>query len=166
MKKRIIGLGALVFSLMWGMLPVYATDIAVSDATTGTTPTSFVATNDMLQNNVVVSIPAEMVLTYNATTKKLTDTESVSVRGDIKSGKHLEVSVPNNVAYQSSGNYVNGVLTFGTSSGGRGVETWTPTQASSSSNSRQITSTVNAADLDYAGTYTTTITFSISIVND
>lgn len=166
MMKRIIGISVLIFSLLWGTIPAHATEIAVSDTTTGTTPTSFVATNDMLQNNVVVSIPAEMVLTYNATTKKLTDTESVSVRGDIKSGKHLEVSVPTNVAYQSSGNYVNGVLTFGTTSGGRGTETWTPTQASSSSNSRQITSTVNASDLDYAGTYSTTITFSISIVND
>lgn len=162
MKKKIIGFGIMISILLWGRLPVLASDIPVTDSTTGYTPTSFVATNDMLQNNVVVSIPAEMILTYNASTKKLTDTDSVSVRGDIKSGKHLEVSVPANVSYYSSKANVNGTLTFGSG----GTEKWTPSQVSSSNNSRQITSTVNASDLDYAGTYSTTITFNISIVND
>lgn len=160
MKKKVIGF--LMATLLWGSLTVHAADIPVTDSTTSSTPTSFVATNDMLQNNVIVSIPAEMILTYNASTKKLTDADYVSVRGDVKSGKHLEVSVPTNVAYRSSNAYVNGVITFGSG----GTEKWTPSQVSASNNSRQITSTVNAYDLDYAGNYSTTITFNISIVND
>lgn len=162
MKKKVIGFGVLLSVLLWGRLPVHASDVPVTDSTTGSTPTSFVATNDMLQNNVIVSIPAEMILTYNASTKKLTDADYVSVRGDVKSGKHLEVSVPTNVVYRSSNAYVNGVITFGSG----GTEKWTPSQVSASNNSRQITSTVNAYDLDYAGNYSTTITFNISIVND
>lgn len=161
MKKKIISL-LLATTMLWGSLTAHAADTTVTDSTTSSTPTSFVATSDMLQNNVIVSIPAEMILNYNASTKKLTDTDYVSARGDIKSGKHLEVSVPTSITYRSSNSNVNGVITFGSG----GTEKWTPSQVSASNNNRYITSTVNAYDLDSVGNYSATINFNISIVND
>lgn len=162
--------GLLIAMQIWGSLPVGATDVPVDSTSTGSTPTSFIATDDMLQNDVIVSIPADMILTYNSSTKKLTDSDIVTARGDIKAGKHLEVSVPTSITYQnkaSSSIDVNGVLNFGSVFNNRGVEKWTPSQVSSSAgDSRQITSTVNAYDLEYAGTYKATITFNISIVSD
>lgn len=145
---------------------VFASDITVSGNSIGSTPTSFIATEDMLCNEVIVSIPAEMVLTYDSATKKLSDSDVVIAKGDIKSGRHLEVSVPTNITYKhvaSESITVNGVLNFGTN----GVEEWTPSQVGSSAgDSRQISSVVDAHELDYTGTYKATIIYNISIVND
>lgn len=164
-KKLLIALltGAM---LITSGVSAFASNISVTGSSTGSTPSSFVATDDMLCNDVVVTIPAELILTYNSSTKKLTDSDVVTAQGEIKSGKHLEVSVPTSITYQNaaaSSVTVNGALNFGSN----GKEKWTPSQVETSSgNSRQITSTVDAHDLEYAGTYRATITYNFSIVND
>lgn len=165
-KKKILALLLTSLVLLANRLVAFASDISVTDSTTGYTSTKFVATEDMLCNDVVVTIPAEMVLNYNTSSKTLSSSDIVIAQGSIKAGKHLEVSVPTNISYQntaSSSIVVRGALKFGSN----GKEVWTPTQVSATSgDSRQITSTVNAYDLEYAGTYKATITYNISIVND
>lgn len=70
MKARCPGVliaAAFMLSVLVGSIKVYADDLRIPDnETTGSTPTSFVVTNDMLiSNDLVVSIPSELVLTYD-----------------------------------------------------------------------------------------------------
>lgn len=158
---------AFMLSVLVGSIKVYADDLRIPDnETTGSTPTSFVVTNDMLiSNDLVVSIPSELVLTYDESANIFTRRDYVTASGSLKSSKRLEVSIPTTITYQHtslSGVTVTGFLDFGSASGGRGIEYWTPSQVQND-DSRSICSTVDADNLEYAGRYKATITYRILI---
>lgn len=157
---------ALTMSMFVGGLTVYADDLSVPEGVaTGSTPTSFVVTEDMLHNDVVVSIPSELILRYDADRNVLTKEDYVSASGSLRRNKHLEVSVPSTIMYEhvsASSVTVNGVLSFGRPSGGIQEEQWNSNEVLNS-DKREISSTVDADDLEYAGSYKATIRYQISV---
>lgn len=152
-----------------GGLTVYADDLEVPEGVaTGSTPTSFVVTNDMLQNDVIVSIPSELVLVYDADRNIFTKEDYVSASGSLRRNKHLEASVPSTIVYEhaaASSIKANGVLSFGRASGNRQEEQWDANQVLNI-DKRGISSTVDADDLEYAGSYKATIRYQISVVDN
>lgn len=170
MKRRSRAVAPLVVafavSMFVGGMTVYADDLKVPEGVaTGSTPTSFVVSNDMLQNDVVVSIPSELILRYDADRNVLTKEDYVSASGSLRRNKHLEVSVPSNITYahaSASSVTVNGVLGFGNASGGIQEEQWSAKEVLDA-DKRSISSTVNVDDLEYAGSYKATIRYQISV---
>ena len=156
-----------MLSVLAGGITAYADELKIpGNETTGSTPTSFVVTNDMLiSNDLIVSIPSELVLSYDKSANIFTRRDYVTASGIMKSSKRLEVSVPQTITYRHtslSDVAVTGFLDFGSASGGRGTEYWTPTEVQNE-DSRSIRSTVDADNLEYAGSSKATITYRISI---
>lgn len=165
MKKSVTAL-AMSVMLLASSMNVFAADVSVSgDSANGQTPTSFTVTTDMLGGDLVVTIPDNMTLTYDSTNKKFEDSDTVSAKGNINPSKKLTISAPTSVTYvhedESSVN-AKGSVSFGTS----GTETWSAAQLKTSLttlDSRDIKSTVPLTEVDYIGTYSTNITYSISV---
>lgn len=166
MKRRILALiGVLVLAMS---MEVSAASITMTgDSYSDEIQTNFTVTEDML-GGVIVSIPAELILTPNSGKTQLTTTQGVTAYGNLGLSKHLEISVPSSVTYKNDADNsitVPGALTFGTS----GTEEWTPAQLLANKTNptyRDLTATVNMSDIDYSGVYRAIVTFNVDIVTD
>ena len=170
-KKVIVALltGAL---LMTNGLTVFASDLDVSGGTaTGSTPTSFEVDTSILGGDLVVSIPAEMTLTYDSEKEKFVDEDFVSASGRILASKKLVVKTPTNVTYKNTDDNaitVDGTIAFGVVVDADGVENWSAAELLTGLTTpveKGITATVEKADISYIGEYSTAITYNISVVN-
>ena len=172
MKKKLVALMMVSTMLVGGTLTAYAQDISVTDdSVTGSSPTSFNVTADMLGGDLVVTIPDTLTLDYDSANSQFSKTSQVNAKGNINPAKKLEVSVPTDVTYlHADDNSVDaaGTLAFGTTDGDNQKETWTASALRTGGTSgvdKDLTSTVPLSEVEYIGTYEATVTFNISLVD-
>lgn len=172
--KRLVAVLLTGIMLMSNGVVAFASDLSVSGGTaSGSTPTSFEVDTSILGGDLVVSIPAEMVLTYDSANEKFTNTDVVTAKGRITASKRLEVQVPSEIEYENADDTtikVSGSVDFGsTSMNNMEKGYWSAaellTGLTATPVERDIVVDVNKADISYIGTYSTNITYSISVVD-
>lgn len=158
--------------LMSNGVVAFAADVPVSGGTaTGSTPTSFTVDNTVLGGDLVVSVPADMTLTYDSSSSTFKSADVVSAKGRILASKKLEVKTPTAITYKNDDDNsitVPGTITFGSVSGSDQLTEWSAAQLLTSLttlDSRNITASVNKNDISYIGTYKATINYNIDVVN-
>lgn len=172
MKRKLVALVMTATLMLGGTLSVNAQDIAVSgDTATGSSPTSFAVTADMLGGDLVVTVPDTLTLAYDESNSQFSKTSQVNAKGNINPAKKLEVSVPTDVTYlHADDNTVDaaGVLAFGQTDGTNQKSTWLASDlrtGGASGVNKDLTSTVPLSEVEYIGTYEATVTFNISLVD-
>lgn len=170
MKKKYLRFltGLMTASLLFGnAMPVFAADVSVSgDNATGSTPTEFSVDADALGGGLVVTIPASLDLTQDAS-GDYTVNDVVSAYGNMSPSKLLKVSTDDEITYFNSGITsitATGYVFFGTD----GVEKYTAEQTKNSITSRDnrvIDVSVDKADIAFIGTYNSTVYFDIEVVD-
>lgn len=158
--------------VLGGTSVAHAQDISVTgNSATGSSPSQFDVTSDMLGGDLVVNVPDTLTLTYDASQKKFSKTSQVNAKGNINPAKKLEVSVPTSVTYthkDDSSIEAHGTLKFGAEDGSNQKETWSAESlqgAGSSGVNKDLTSTVPISEVGYVGTYRATVTFNIELVD-
>lgn len=150
----------------------FAADVPVSGGTaTGSTPTSFTVDASVLGGDLIVSVPADMTLTYDSASSTFKSDDVVSAKGRILTSKKLEVKTPTSITYKNADDNsitVPGTVTFGSASGSDQVTEWSAAELLASLTTldeRDISASVNKSDISYIGTYNATITYNINVVN-
>lgn len=159
--------GLLTTALLIGnTMPAFAADISVTgDTATGSTPTEFSVDEEALGGGLVVTIPASLDLTADVDSGDYVANDVVSAYGNIDACKAVTVSTGEEITYTNSSDAsitVDGAVTFGTD----GSELWTAQQTKDSItnlDSRTIGVTVEKEDVEYIGTYESTVYFDISL---
>lgn len=171
--KRLVAVLLTGIMIVSNGVVAFASDVSVSgDTATGSTPTSFEVDTSILGGDLVVSIPAEMILNYDSASGKFTNTDVVTAKGRITASKRLKVQVPSEIEYENADDAtikVNGSVDFGTTSmNNMEIGYWTAAELLSGLTTpveKDIVVDVNKADISYIGTYSTNITYNISVVD-
>lgn len=171
-KSLIATLVASVLLLTSGVSVFAASDVNVSGGSaTGSTPSSFSVDTSVLGGDLVVTIPAELTLTYDSASGTFKTTDVVTANGRILASKKFEVKVPSTVTYKNQDDNaitVDGAIGFGTTSGSYQIEEWSASELLTSMTTpvnKNISATVNKDDIDYIGTYKATVTYDFSVVD-
>ena len=172
MRNKFLALTMAIVLSFGGTAMANAQSIPVTgDTATGSSPSSFDVTADMLGGDLIVDVPDTLTLAYDAEHSNFSKTSQVKAKGNISPAKKLEVSVPTDITYlHADDNNVDaqGTLAFGSADGSNQKETWTASdlQAGGSTGvDRDLTSTVPLSEVEYVGTYEATVTFNIALVN-
>lgn len=170
-NKKILAL-AMATAIMGSTVTVNAQTIDSSGGSgTGSSPSEFSVTAEMLGGDLVVTIPDSMTLEYSQENANFTKTAQVNAKGNINPAQKLEVTVPTAITYihsDSEAVTADGTLSFGVTDGDNQKETWSAEDlrnASTSGVNKDITSTVPLSEVEYAGDYTSTINFTINLVD-
>lgn len=158
--------------LVGGTFTVNAQNIPVTgDSTTGSSPSSFDVTADMLGGDLIVTVPDTLTLDYDAQNRQFSKTSQVNAKGNINPAKNLEVSVPTDIVYIHSENNTadaQGTLSFGATYGNNQKEVWTASDLRAGGAlgiNRDLTSTVPLSEVEFVGTYEATVLFDINLVD-
>ena len=168
-SKKILAL-AMATAIMGSTVTVNAQTVDVGSGT-GSSPSEFSVTAEMLGGDLVVSIPDSMTLEYSQENANFSKTAQVNAKGNINPSQKLEVTVPTAITYihsDSEAITADGTLSFGVTDGDNQKETWSAEDlknASSLGVDKNITSTVPLSEVEYAGDYTSTINFTINLVD-
>jgi hypothetical protein len=130
--------------------------------------------NGKLGGEVVVSVPAELVLGADANSNAiLTKKDIVSARGRLRANQKLSITTPTSISYANGDDNtvtVPGVVAFGTTSGDNQLAEWSAAEMVKGVKEgevgivhKDISSTVQKEDIDYVGTYTTNLLYSIQV---
>lgn len=172
MRKKILALIMVGTMVLGGTMTAYAGDISVTgDTASGSSPTNFVVTAEMLGGDLVVTVPDTLTLAYDEENSRFSKTSQVNAKGNINPSKKLEVSVPTDITYfhaDDSSVDAEGTLTFGATDGTNQKSTWLASDlqvAGSVGVNKDLTSTVPLSEVEYVGTYETTVTFNIELVD-
>lgn len=170
-NKKILAL-AMATAIMGSTVTVNAQTIDSSGGSgTGSSPSEFSVTAEMLGGDLVVTIPDSMTLEYSQENANFTKTAQVNAKGNINPAQKLEVTVPTAITYTHSDSETvtaDGTLSFGVTDGDNQKETWSAEDLRNASTfgvNKDITSTVPLSEVEYAGDYTSTINFSINLVD-
>lgn len=168
-SKKILAL-AMATAMLGSTYTVNAQTVDVGSGT-GSSPSEFSVTAEMLGGDLVVTIPDTMTLDYSQENANFSKTAQVNAKGNINPSKKLEVTVPTAITYthtDSSAVTADGTLSFGVTDGSNQKATWSAEalkNAGTSGVDVDITSTVPLTEIEYAGDYESTINFSINLVN-
>ena len=184
LSRNVLALGLAMVTALSASVPTFAaTDIGEADfASGGTTPTSFEATTDILGGDLIVSIPAELVLEPDATDStatKFSKSDVVSAKGRISAVKKLSVSIAdidtnsttegiqvNYALADDSSVLAEGTVAFKDDTTSNGVREWSASELLTSLttlDSRDISVEVPKENVSYIGDYSTTITYTIQL---
>lgn len=133
--------------------------------------------NGVLGGKLVVSIPAEMILTTTeGSNSVLTKADTVSARGRMHANEKLSVLTATDIDYVNADDNsvtVPGVVAFGAESGDNQLTEWSAAELVKGVKegeegivTKDISSTVQKADIDYIGTYATNILYNISVATN
>lgn len=168
-KGSLLGL-AMAGAMLLGAVPVSAAQINVPadpGTATGNTPTQFEVTEDMLGGGLVVSVPDELILQYSAEDQNFSASDNVNAKGNINPAKKLNITTPATVTYLHEDDATVdavGTIDFGTEN----TETWSANElrvAKDAGVDKAIKSTVPMSEVEYVGTYSTTINYDINVVD-
>lgn len=172
MRKRFLALAMAGTMLVGGTLTAYAQDISVTgDTATGSSPTTFEVTAEMLGGDLVVTVPDTLTLEYDSENSQFSKTSQVNAKGNINPSKKLEVSVPTDITYLHADDGsvdAEGTLSFGATDGDNQKSTWLASDlqgGGSAGVDKDLTSTVPLSEVEYIGTYEATVTFDIELVD-
>lgn len=163
-------------------VPAFAQEFSLSDFNDGAkTPTSFYADTSILGGDLIISIPAELILVPDASdtsATKFSKTDVVSAKGRASANATLSVSVVENDTNSSTDgiqiDYANkkdatikaeGTVSFKDDDKENGVREWTAAELLASLttlDARDITVEVPKDNVDYVGTYTTKILYKVT----
>ena len=169
-KKKIVAL-ALATSMILGGTPVYAQTVSVTSGTgSGSSPSSFTVTADMLTGgDLVVTIPDSLDLVYDDASSQFTKTSKVNVKGNINPAKKVVISTPTNITYRHEDDTTvtaDGTVTFGSTSVNNQKAEWSATELKDGGEAgvdKDISSSVAKSEVEYIGTYKATINFNVSL---
>lgn len=189
--KKLAAMGLAGMMTMCSALPVFAAEGYVDKTdpfADSKTPTSFSVENkdDLNEDNggngklggeLVVSIPAEMVLAADGNSNAvLVKADTVSAKGRMHANEKLSVLTATNISYANADDAsvtVPGVIAFGTASGDNQLTEWSAEElvtgvkgGTDAIVKKDISSTVQKADIDYIGFYATNITYNISVATN
>lgn len=150
------------------------TDISVeSDTADGETLTKFEVDNTILGGDLIVSIPAEMTLEYDATSETMTKADYVSASGRCGANQKLEIRTATSITYKDDKKAeitVPGTVAFGVAEADKQLENWTAVElltgvkTPDSIVKKDISATVQKSDIDYIGSYSSVIQYNITVV--
>lgn len=184
--KRVKVLTALVMALtlLFGSsISVFAaTDVSVdADSKTGTCDSTFTATAENLGGGLVVSIPADLDLTWDAGSSSFKRQDYVTVKGNVAATKKVNISLYNSQTWLFTSDALinaDGLLAFdgqtpetkdlGEGSAKATTVTYSAQEVRASNitpDQRNLTATVAANDIPVIGEYKATITFYIDIAD-
>lgn len=144
------------------------------DKADGTTKTDFVVDNTILGGDLIVSIPAEMILSYDADNEVMVEADYVSASGRCSSTSNLEVKTLTSITYANDADNsieVPGTIEFGVTSDAYQITEWSAAELLTGIKNiddrvkKNITASVLKADIDFVGTYSTTILYNISVLD-
>lgn len=148
-------------------------DIPVETEADGTTKTDFTVDNLILGGDLVVSIPAEMILAYDSDKEIMTKEDYVSATGRCASTSKLEIKTLTSITYTNEKDNnikVPGTIAFGTASEDYQITEWsalellTGVKIPADVVKKNIAASVLKSDIDFVGTYSTTILYNISVL--
>ena len=186
--KRVKVLTALVMALtlLFGSsISVFAaTDVSVdADSKTGTCDSTFTATAENLGGGLVVSIPADLDLTWDAGSSSFIKSDYVTVKGNVAATKKVDISIPTYVDWAlqggaSTSHPASGTVQFTTKVPAQKTisdvtdymttETYTAEQVRTSNTTpdqRTLKASVSADTIPVIGEYKATVTFYIEILD-
>lgn len=128
----------------------------------------------VLGGTLVLSIPAEMELAYDASTGAYMKTDSVYASGRCGMKKRLDVQTPQHITFVNNDDdsvvIENAKVTFGSAvSDGSMQEQWSATELREGIGSpvgKSISVAVDKAAIDYLGSYNSLITYNVSLVEN
>lgn len=169
-KKKIVAL-ALATSMILGGTPVHAQTVSVTSGTgSGSSPSSFTVTADMLTGgDLVVTIPDSLDLVYDDASSQFTKTSKVNVKGNINPAKKVVISTPTNITYRHEDDTTvtaDGTVTFGSTSVNNQKAEWSATELKDGGEAgvdKDISSSVAKSEVEYIGTYKATVNFNVSL---
>lgn len=169
-KKKIVAL-ALATSMILGGTPVYAQTVSVTSGTgSGSSPSSFTVTADMLTGgDLVVTIPDSLDLVYDDASSQFTKTSKVNVKGNINPAKKVVISTPTNITYRHEDDTTvtaDGTVTFGSTSVNNQKAEWSATELKDGGEAgvdKDISSSVAKSEVEYIGTYKATVEFTVGL---
>lgn len=176
---------AMMMSLMLvgGMsVPSFAAEVPVGgDTASGTVDSQFIATADMLGGGLVVSIPADLNLTYDAGSASLKKEDFVTVKGSISATKRVDISVAKDNTWSTQAGLstlnASGTVTFAgvgetnKDLGDGEVSTTTVSysasevRASNNQDKKTVNAVVATSDIPAEGTYNATVKFHIQLAD-
>ncbi len=144
-----------------------------SDTADGETLTKFEVDNTILGGDLIVSIPAEMTLEYDATSETMTKADYVSASGRCGANQKLEIRTATSITYKDDKKAeitVPGTVAFGVAEDDKQLENWTAVElltgvkTPDSIVKKDISATVQKSDIDYIGSYSSVIQYNITVV--
>ena len=181
---------AMAMTMLFGSATsVFAADVTVdADSKTGTCESTFEVTEDMLGGGLVVSIPADMNLTFDEGTSTFAKEDYITVSGSIAATKQVDISLLKDYEWTLQESIglatelkASGTMTlgdeeaYGKTSTAWGSEekqvtsvTYTATEVRLSNDTpdqRPVKASVALADVPTIGNYTTEAYFLIEVVD-
>lgn len=157
--------------VLGGTITAKAQTISVTGDTTGTSPTSFNVTADMLGGDLVVTVPDAMTLSQNAGKTAFESSNNVNAKGNINPAKKLVITTPTNITYTHADDAsvtADGTVTFGTTDGVNQKTEWSAVELHDGGTTgvdKAITADVAMTEVEYIGDYNSSIVFNINIVD-
>lgn len=148
-------------------------EIPVEIEADGETKTDFVVDRTILGGDLIVSIPAEMILEYDSGSETLAKEDYVSATGRCISTSKLEVKTLTSITYANEADNsikVPGTIAFGTTSDTYQVTEWSAAELLAGVKNtadiakKDIKASVLKSDIDFVGSYATSILYNISVL--
>ena len=171
--KRFLAVALASTMVLGGTITANAQTINVTgDTATGSSPTSFNVTADMLEGgDLVITVPDSLTLEYSAENGNFTKEAQVNAKGNINPAKQVVVTTPTNVTYTHADDAsitADGTVTFGTEDGTNQKTSWSAVElhdGGTTGVSKALSSVVEKSEVEYIGEYTATVTYTISVVD-
>lgn len=169
MKKKLVSMLLLSCVLLNTTIVNAAQTISVTgDTASGSTASSFNVTAGMLDGgNLVVTVPDQLTLVHSQTNSNFAANANVNVKGNINPAKVVNISTPVNINFSHSEDTsisAGGTISFG--EGGVNQYTAQDLQAAGSIGvNKELNCTVPKSEVEYVGTYKSSIVFDIELAD-
>lgn len=169
MKKKLVSMLLLSCVLLNTTIVNAAQTISVTgDTASGSTASSFNVTAGMLDGgNLVVTVPDQLTLVHSQTNSNFAANANVNVKGNINPAKVVNISTPVNINFSHSEDTsisAGGTISFG--EGGVNQYTAQDLQAAGSTGvNKELNCTVPKSEVEYVGTYKSSIVFDIELAD-
>ena len=169
--KRFLAVALASTMVLGGTITANAQTINVTgDTATGSSPTSFSVTADMLAGgDLVITVPDGLTLAQNEGKTAFESSANVNAKGNINPAKRVVVTTPTDITYSHADDdsvTADGTVTFGTADGTNQMTTWSAKElhdGGTSGVNKPISATVPMTEVEYIGTYNATVHYNISV---
>lgn len=170
-SRKLVALALATSMMLGGTLTAFAQDVSLTDGSgTGTTPTTFTTTADMLEGgDLVVSIPDALTLSQNEGKTAFEASNNVSAKGNINPAKKVVVTTPTNTTYTHVDDVsvtADGTVTFGITDGVNQKTEWSASElhtGGATGVAKPITANVPMSEVEYIGDYNSSVIFTIEL---
>lgn len=169
--KRFLAVALASTMALGGTITANAQTIDVTgDTATGSSPTSFSVTADMLEGgDLVITVPDGLTLAQNEGKTAFESSANVNAKGNINPAKQVVVTTPTDITYSHADDNsvtADGTVTFGTEDGTNQKTSWSAKElhdGGTSGVNKPISATVPMTEVEYIDTYNATVHYNISV---